>query len=205
MGEFLGGIPEEPMTAMADFHYARNGDSVGRGLFHSDLLYDLIGVACDYADLQKKCEDGINLMVQYIARNDQNKEWYRLIQLFFRIAACKADLYRNLQVKYRARDLDYLHNLLDNKLPALKANYEQALMIHKKTWLSTYKATGFECINYRYGGIMARIDYAVSAIGAYLNGEADKIEELEEDRLADGRRQHWWTVRRLITPSANGL
>ena len=50
-------------------------------------------------------------------------------------------------------------------------------------WLATYKPFGWEVLDLRYGGVLARIDTAIYRIEQYLSGEINKLEELEQTRL----------------------
>ena len=45
---------------------------------------------------------------------------------------------------------------------------------------------GWQNLDTRYGGMASRCDSAVMLLTAYLNGEIDKIEEIEEPRLWKG-------------------
>jgi hypothetical protein len=88
------------------------------------------------------------------------------------------------------------------ELPQLKAWYEEFVSIHQKQWLSTYKPFGYEVLCFRFGGVMARVDYAKTTLDNYLNGVIDKIDELEEEILIN-EESHATEVRYLITPSGS--
>ena len=45
------------------------------------------------------------------------------------------------------------------------------------------KPFGWEVYDIRYGGLLARFDTVKERLGAYLAGETDRLEELEERRL----------------------
>ena len=71
---------------------------------------------------------------------------------------------------------------------------EIQLAIHKKMWHNTYKPFGFECIDVRYGGMIARINTAIERIDSYLKGEVANLEELEATRLrheVDGTNRYF--------------
>ena len=56
-------------------------------------------------------------------------------------------------------------------------------------WHKTYKPFGFECLDLRYGGLLARIETAEDRISAYLERNITKLEELEEVRLPNKVRR----------------
>jgi hypothetical protein len=119
---FSGGIPREARAVMTDFHIMDNGRSAGKAIFYSDILYRMINFTCDLEEIRLKFINGYRVMGRYAERNDQNACWYRFAQLLFAITARKADMLGNIQRKYREKDLTYLINLVENELPALKAD-----------------------------------------------------------------------------------
>lgn len=54
---------------------------------------------------------------------------------------------------------------------------------HRKNWTTYNKPFGWEVFDIRYGGLLMRFDTAKERITAYLAGELDTIEELEQPRL----------------------
>ena len=49
--------------------------------------------------------------------------------------------------------------------------------------MTTNKPFGWEVLDIRYGGVLARIDSSIERITDYLDGRINKIEELEQERL----------------------
>ncbi len=54
---------------------------------------------------------------------------------------------------------------------------------HRASYMTYHKPFGWEVLELRYGGQMARFETAKIRINAYLAGEIERIEELEETRL----------------------
>ncbi len=54
---------------------------------------------------------------------------------------------------------------------------------HRACWMMQNKPHGFETMDIRYGGMIARAESARARILDYLSGKAERLEELEEDRL----------------------
>ena len=50
-------------------------------------------------------------------------------------------------------------------------------------WMRTCKAFGWEVIDIRYGGLIARIDSAIQRLDDFINGRIPNIEELDAERL----------------------
>lgn len=55
---------------------------------------------------------------------------------------------------------------------------------HRVLWLENNKAFGGEVLDIRYGGLLSRLETTVYRLSEWVNGLIDRIEELDENRLA---------------------
>ena len=84
--------------------------------------------------------------------------------------------------------------------------------LHAREWAKLYKPFGWEVIDLRYGGLETRLKTTSMRIRDYLNGELDRIEELEPERLTfDGRERvedlwmgHFNQYHLMISPNCIG-
>lgn len=94
----------------------------------------------------------------------------------------KTDFGVRLKKAYDAGDREILTEMRDEcdvileKLRAVRDS-------HRVTWMTYYKPFGWEVHDIRYGGQIARFETTKERIDAYLKGEVDRLEELEETRL----------------------
>lgn len=94
----------------------------------------------------------------------------------------KADFGVRLKAAYDVGDRDTLTAMcaecdtVTEKLQALKT-------AHRTAWMAYNKPFGFEVHDIRYGGLIARFETVKLRLAAYLAGELDRIEELEQERL----------------------
>lgn len=65
----------------------------------------------------------------------------------------------------------------------LKSKQEELRHLHRKVWMLYNKPFGWEVLDIRYGGSVARMQTVCDRLKDYLAGEIEKIEELEEERL----------------------
>ncbi|MCM3747003.1 beta-N-acetylhexosaminidase [Paenibacillus pasadenensis] len=117
---------------------------------------------------------------------DNSGEWafvFDMPQKLAAVLAVKADIGIRLKDSYDRNDLEALRQLAGNVLPDLTARVEELRAAHCKQWFGTYKAFGWEVIDLRYGGLLARIDTARRRIEDYVQGHTDNVEELAADRL----------------------
>jgi len=94
----------------------------------------------------------------------------------------KADFGIRLREAYMAKDTA--------ALTALAAECDEMILrtnayrdAHRRAWMKYNSAFGWEVHDIRIGGMLCRLDTAKMRIEAYLNGEIDRIEELEAERL----------------------
>ncbi|NQU10081.1 beta-N-acetylhexosaminidase, partial [bacterium] len=98
--------------------------------------------------------------------------------------ARKVNLRRDLAAAYRAGDRTRLRALLNRDLPGLERAVRALWRCHRAMWMATYKPFGWEVIEGRYGGLLARLATVRDRLAAYLAGRIDSIPELEA-RLVD--------------------
>jgi len=66
---------------------------------------------------------------------------------------------------------------------ALKERIETLRTLHCDEWMNHHKPFGWETLDIRYGGLLARIDTTRRRLNQYLQGELDSLPELEEEKL----------------------
>ncbi|WP_208589785.1 beta-N-acetylhexosaminidase [Gracilibacillus suaedae] len=99
------------------------------------------------------------------------------------VLAQKAAIGIKLKTTYDDQQVETLRRIADVDLPEIIDKVKVLRNAHKKQWLTINKPFGWEVIDIRYGGLIARLETAIERIMDYLNGEIERIEELEQDRL----------------------
>ncbi len=100
-----------------------------------------------------------------------------------RLAAHKIEIAQQLPVGYKAQDKALLRRIKDQLLPTLAEDYANVKRLHSQMWHKTNRPFGFEVVDSRYGGKIARIQTACERLEDYLTGKIDTLPELEEKRL----------------------
>ena len=98
------------------------------------------------------------------------------------VLALKSQMGLRLTAAYKDGDREALANFARVELPELRDRFIEMRKVHMKNWFKIYKAFGWDVMDMRYGSLLARIDSAIVEIEAYLSGEMERIEELEEER-----------------------
>ncbi len=99
------------------------------------------------------------------------------------VLAQKAAIGIKLKTAYDNQQVETLRQIADEDLPVIIDKVKVLRNAHKKQWLTINKPFGWEVIDIRYGGLIARLETAIERITDYSNGEIERIEELEQERL----------------------
>ena len=94
----------------------------------------------------------------------------------------KSEAGLKITAAYKAGDRETLHRYATELLPTLSERVRALRLSHMENWMAIYKPFGWDIMDMRYGSLLARIDSAIRQLTAYLNGELDRIEELEVER-----------------------
>lgn len=96
-----------------------------------------------------------------------------------RVLAIKYELGYRTRVLYQAGDKVGLSQVISDYERTI-ANVESFYTAFQKMWLKTNKPHGFDVHDIRIGGLLQRLKSGKKRLELYLQGEIDKIEELEE-------------------------
>lgn len=109
-----------------------------------------------------------------------------LFELYENLAAVlslKSTLGVRIKRSYDSQRKDELIHIVNSELPELNTRLEKLRLSHRKMWMLTYKAFGWEVLDIRYGGLKARIQSAGDRLIDYVEGRVAALEELEAERL----------------------
>lgn len=99
------------------------------------------------------------------------------------VLALKSNMGLLIKRHYDHDDRDKLTKIAEAELPELYKRVEALRVSHRTMWMHTYKAFGWEVLDVRYGGVLARINSARDRIMDYIQGSVERLEELEAERL----------------------
>ena len=150
-------------------------------MLFSDPLFGFIdvtvkdGVAPEFAAHREKLNEYAKNSSHFGYIFDTNAKLCDVLEI-------KYDLGVRTRRAYKAGDRAALGQLLGDYAEC--AERVKALhLAFSKQWHTENKPHGFEVHDARYGGIVARLEACARRISAYLDGEIDVLEELEEELL----------------------
>lgn len=103
-----------------------------------------------------------------------------------RVLALKAELGLKLKAAYDNKDEEELNVLANVQIPEVITRVRALRQAHRKQWMQTRKAFGWEVIDIRYGGLVNRLESAMDRVNDYIQNDIEAIEELAQERLYYG-------------------
>ena len=156
---------------------------MGKRLLYADILYDL-AIDRDEAPRAMEFYDNYRAKTEEILKTQKIfRGWAEFAHAIYSICYLKAELTLNLRESYQAGEKAYIEKTVKEIIPELKEQLAKLAKSHKSEWNSVYKPFGYEVLSIRYGGMIARLSDVEEKLLQYLNGEIDKVEELEEKLL----------------------
>ncbi|WP_413374941.1 beta-N-acetylhexosaminidase [Alkalihalobacillus sp. 1P02AB] len=171
--DYLPGIPADNMSQT----------NPSKFLLWQDVLIGLFDTHVKGIDLKSHFEQ---LEEKIKSSRNSNREldyMFDVPEKLSAVLAVKGDLGIRLKQAYDHRDKETLLEIVEKMIPDVIQKVQQLRLAHRSQWLHVNKPFGWEVIDIRYGGLLTRLDTAAMRIEAYLNGQIEKIEELEEERL----------------------
>lgn len=100
-----------------------------------------------------------------------------------KVLSIKSDCGKRIKASYDMGNMSALKEIAEVDLPQLYKLVNDLRVAHRELWMKNCKPFGWEVLDLRYGGLLARIETASFRILEYTEGKILKIEELEEERL----------------------
>jgi hypothetical protein len=99
-----------------------------------------------------------------------------------RVLTRKATYGKRLYKAYQEKDIDTIRDMI-TEIQEIKKDLQDFYRVYRNQWMKERKGFGFEVIDVRVGGLISRVETVISVLYDYLDGNTDKIYELEEERL----------------------
>ena len=150
------------------------------------LFNDPLEGLCDYHLIPGKTGEAFAKNAQTLERLISHPEFGYMYDTQFKLCRAlelKAELSYNLKVAYKAGNKEYLAEAADQIIPEIIARINDFVEAYRKQWFYENKTFGFTNQEVRIGGQLARLNAAILRLKEYVNGDVDRIEELEQPIL----------------------
>lgn len=165
-----------------DTHWTCSGSNPSKYLLYMDILG---GIAERHTapDYPQKYEKNAKILADAAKRSKNLSYMYENLSNLCSVLAVKSRVGVDAQEAYLAGDREKLREIGETVLPELIRRMEK---LHRTTfnqWMQECKINGYEVLDLRIGGLESRARTAAERIQMYLNGQLERLEELEEKRL----------------------
>lgn len=99
------------------------------------------------------------------------------------VLAKKTTLGLQVTQAYQSKDKEAMEELATTLIPHVRELVDRARKAHRKLWMTTNKPFGWEVMDIRYGGVLARLQSAEDRLTDWVEGRIERMEELEAERL----------------------
>lgn len=174
-------------------------------LLYQDVLLGLFDKDVEGCDVYGYYSGMEKRMARYSSPSDRWGFLFLQYQKLCGVLKLKGDIGVRIKRYYDRHDMEELSEITLKELPELYRRVDELRAVHRDEWMKVYKPFGWEVLDIRYGGVLAAIKTAEHRLEEYLAGRADRIEELEQDRLPfsdDPSRMPWCNIyTRIATAS----
>ncbi|HIW33893.1 MAG TPA: beta-N-acetylhexosaminidase [Candidatus Paenibacillus intestinavium] len=160
------------------------------GLF--DKHIEGLEVYSHYDGLEQKIMEAMH-------SNERSKVVLEIPAKLCSVLKIKAGLGIRLKAAYDTGRLDELTIIANKDISELMVYIDELRQLHSELWMSNYKPHGWEVLDVRYGGVIARLRTTQDRVSRYLQGKITRIEELEDERLYFDDRVNSGTVTDYFT------
>ena len=150
-------------------------------LLHNDFIIGLL----DYniPDHAGEVYRELYPCLQYLARRNTPYAYiFKTYATLCKVLIQKATFSRRLYQAYQENNRGAIIEMID-ELADIKKDLQKFYNRFRELWMTENKGFGFEVMDVRIGGLIARIDTVSIMLRDYLSGRIEKIHELEEERL----------------------
>ena len=155
-------------------------ETCSRAIFYSDPL---LGIADKHLTLVKDYYDETTKLLKNAKVNEIFKPATDLLVKISDLFSYKGDFGIRIKSAYDKKDKKELKKLLKECDIIIKKIID-VKNAHRASWYEYNKSFGWEVHDIRYGGVIARFETVKTVLKDYLDGKIEKIEELEENRVA---------------------
>lgn len=148
---------------------------------YQDPLLGLYDINLNRHPLKKHYQD----LYQQLKQTPTTKKTELLFQFYQQLALVlsqKVDLGLQIRQAYQHKNTQEMEELLV-LIKQLQEDTQELRSLHRELWLGQNKVFGWEILDIRYGGILARLDSAYLRLTAWVSHPQLVLEELEETLL----------------------
>ena len=150
-------------------------------LFYNDPFIGLLDTY-DHIAFRQKFAETEEVLQKLSKKQSEFSYLFASLSALCSVLASKAGLGLEIVQAYKQKDTEKLKQCILT-LEETERRTEVFYCLYKTQWKKENKTIGFEVHDIRFGGLIRRFQHCRELLTAFINGELQKIEELEEERL----------------------
>lgn len=160
-----------------------SASNLSKALLWQDPLLAIIDPQISDPERLSKHYKNLAVKLDKATKRGGNNAYLRHPALLARVLSLKVVLRHKLAAAYKADNKAALKKIAQTDLRELRRLIRQLWKLHRAYWLAHRKPHGWETIERRYGGLMARLDSVQDRLADLLAGRIESIPELDEKLL----------------------
>lgn len=174
----LNEFDETPGVSKGNMHES----NPSKFLLWQDVLIGLYDKNVEGLPMSRHYEALSRTMNRAKERNGRSSAMFAFYEQLASVLQVKSELGLRLKAAYDRRDMELLSGLAQ-EIERLFGQVDILRKQHRSLWLKENKPFGWEAIDIRYGGLLARLDTARQRLLDFVDGAIAQVEELEAERL----------------------
>lgn len=166
-----------------DNKYNQWADTPSKFLLYQDAIIGVFDKQTEGYDIGTHFKELELRLEKALQRNDSEKKLFEYYLLLANVLTIKADLGIRMKQAYDNNDRETLDEMVNADIPKCCEYVEQMKLKREEIWTEDCKMFGFELLDIRIGAIATRLKSISRRLMAYLQGDVEQLEELEETRL----------------------
>lgn len=152
-------------------------------LMFQDILLGAFDKHIEGLNLKSHYESLVDEYKTIASKTNNYKDMFIMYSNLSDFLSIKAEVGVKIRKAYLDNNEKELKYIVETVLPDLKKKLKIFHESMRKLWYKECKGHGFEVTDIRLGGVMERINSTIYRLNEYLEGNINKIEELDEERL----------------------
>lgn len=158
-------------------------DNPSKWLLYQDILMGLFDKQIQGLELSAHYEILSNRLEDYVKEASGEKMLLQYYQILAKLLSRKAEMGIRVYDAYHKKEMETLKEIANKEIPGCTQLVRELRDYREALWFCECKPFGYEILDIRFSGVEARLRSAGKRLNCYINGEAEKLEELEEERL----------------------
>lgn len=168
----------------------RCGVNASKYLLYQDVLGGLFDAHICLNSFSEHYKNSREFLNECGKRNPGWEYLFKVQSTLCYVLELKCDMGLRIRNAYQSRNKEVLNSIAHYEIPELINRLEKLMEAINVQWESENKIFGLDVLDLRIGGLKQRLESAAGRLVKYINGEIEKLEELDGDVLFFDCRDH---------------